>query len=74
MAVALLTTLYGAVLGTGFSAPIKSKLEAKSKIQKRTEELKLRGMLYLLKGDNPRVIEQKLFASIPKNQRESFWA
>jgi len=74
MAVALLTTLYGALIGTGFSAPIKTKLEAKTKIQKTTEELKLRGILYLLNGDNPRIIEQKLFASIPKNQRESHWA
>jgi len=74
MAVALLTTLYGALIGTGFAGPIKTKLEAKSKIQKTTEELKLRGILYLLEGTNPRIIEQKLFASIPKNQRESHWA
>jgi chemotaxis protein MotA len=74
MAVALLTTLYGALIGTGFAAPIKTKLEAKTKIQKTTEEIKLRGILYLMRGDGPRIIEQKLFASIPKADRESKWA
>lgn len=74
MAVALLTTLYGALIGTGLANPVAIKLGLKTDVEKKTQELKVKGVVYLLQGDNPRIIEQKLFALIPVNERVSYWA
>jgi chemotaxis protein MotA len=71
MAVALLTTFYGSVMANIFCMPIAGKLKTRSKEEVLTKELTIQGVLSLSSGDNPRILEQKLNAFIPSNQRET---
>jgi len=73
MAVALLTTFYGAILANLVFTPIAGKLKGKSKDEILTKELLLEGILSITAGDNPRVLEQKLHAFLaPKLRKSSF--
>jgi chemotaxis protein MotA len=60
MAVALLTTLYGAVLSNLFAIPFAEKLNFLNKQELLTRDIIVRGIMGIQSGDNPRVIEQKL--------------
>lgn len=69
MAVALLTTLYGAVASNGLFLPFAEKLSYLNKQEMITREVIVRGIMGIQAGDNPRVIEQKLNTFIPPKQR-----
>ncbi|MBN2296499.1 MAG: MotA/TolQ/ExbB proton channel family protein [Pirellulales bacterium] len=69
MAVALLTTLYGAVVSNLFCLPFAEKLNFLSKHELLTMEIIVRGIMGIQSGDNPRVIEQKLNTFIPPKLR-----
>ncbi len=69
MAVALLTTLYGAVVSNLFCLPFSEKLNFLSKHELLTMEIVVRGIMGIQSGDNPRVIEQKLNTFIPPKLR-----
>ncbi len=69
MAVALLTTLYGAVVSNLFCLPCSEKLNFLSKHELLTMEIVVRGIMGIQSGDNPRVIEQKLNTFIPPKLR-----
>ena len=69
MAVALLTTLYGAVISNLFCLPFSEKLNFLSKHELLTMEIVVRGIMGIQSGDNPRVIEQKLNTFIPPKLR-----
>ncbi|MBL7179769.1 MAG: MotA/TolQ/ExbB proton channel family protein [Desulfobacterales bacterium] len=71
MAVALLTTFYGSIMANIMCMPIAGKLRTRSKEEMLTKEMTIQGILSLSNGDNPRVLEQKLLAFIPPNQRKS---
>jgi chemotaxis protein MotA len=71
MSVALVTTFYGALLANVVFVPISGKLRARSKSETMVKELIVQGILALCRGDNPRIIEQKLHAFIPPNARIS---
>ena len=71
MAVALITTLYGAVLANLFCLPFADKLAYYSKQELQIRELVLRGVLSIQDGDNPRMLEQKLKMVLPPAERES---
>jgi len=71
MAVALLTTFYGSIMANIMCMPIAGKLRTRSKEETLAKEMTIQGILALSNGDNPRVLEQKLLAFIPPNQRES---
>ncbi len=73
MAVALLTTFYGSVLANIVCLPIAGKLRTRSKEEVLTKELEIQGIISLSNGDNPRILEQKLLAFIPPNQRGSYF-
>jgi len=60
MAVALLTTLYGAVLANTFSGPIAKKLKAFKNKDLRNKEIIYTGVEFISKGENPKIIEQIL--------------
>jgi chemotaxis protein MotA len=60
MAVALLTTLYGAVLANLFCLPLSEKLSYYHREEIQSLELISKGVMAVQSGDNPRVIEQKL--------------
>jgi len=69
MAVALITTLYGAVVSNLFFLPFAEKLGFINKQEVLTMEIILRGIMAIQAGDNPRVIEQKLSTYIPPKLR-----
>lgn len=71
MAVALLTTFYGSVLANLICIPIAGKLKARSKEEILVKEMAIQGIISLSNGDNPRILEQKLRAFVPPNQREA---
>lgn len=60
MATALLTTFYGSFLANLVFIPISKNLEMQTADELKTNEMIIEGVLALQKGDNPRVIEQKL--------------
>lgn len=71
MAVALLTTFYGSIMANIVCMPIAGKLKTRSKEETLTKEMTIQGVISLSNGDNPRILEQKLHAFVPPNQRES---
>lgn len=71
MAVALLTTFYGAIIANILCLPIAGKLKNRSKDEVMIKELMTEGIVSIAKGDNPRIIEQKLNAYLPIQMRES---
>jgi chemotaxis protein MotA len=70
MSQALLTTLYGAVLSYGYFIPWKRKLENKSKGETLVKEILIEGVLSIQAGDNPRILEEKLYTFLPPARRE----
>lgn len=60
MAVALITTLYGAVLSNSMFLPFAEKLAFASKQEIIGREIAIRGIMALQSGENPRLIDQKL--------------
>ncbi|RMH40066.1 MAG: flagellar motor protein PomA [Gammaproteobacteria bacterium] len=69
MAVALLTTLYGAVMANMLAIPVKEKLELRNEEESRANNLIIDGLLAIQAGQNPRVIEQMLMNYLPESQR-----
>ncbi len=70
MAVALLTTLYGAVLANVVFIPTSGKLKVRTAAELLMKEITIEGILSIQSGDNPRVVEQKLKAFISPALRE----
>jgi len=60
MAVALLGTLYGALLANLVCGPMATKLGKLSHEELVHKEIVIRGVMSIQSGDNPRVVEQKL--------------
>ncbi|PRY77510.1 motility protein A [Alkalibacterium olivapovliticus] len=75
MATALLTTFYGSLMANMVFLPIAKNLEIQTANELKTNEMIIEGVLALQRGDNPRVIEQKLASflsnSDKKNKKES---
>lgn len=70
MAVALLTTLYGALIANLICAPIKGKLEIRSKEELMFMAMVLDGILSIQAGDNPALVEFKLNTYVPPANRD----
>lgn len=60
MAVALITTFYGALMANLLFLPISGKLKTRNKQEMLIKELILEGVLSIASGENPKVMEQKL--------------
>jgi chemotaxis protein MotA len=71
MAVALLTTFYGAVLANVLFIPLAGKLKVRSKTELLQKTVIVEGMESILSGENPRIMEQKLHVFIAPKKRES---
>lgn len=69
MAVALITTFYGAVLANLVFNPLSGKLKTRSKEEVLLRELALEGILSISRGENPRIIEEKLNGFLPPKLR-----
>lgn len=71
MAVALLTTLYGAVIANAIALPIAAKLKAISNDEKLNKQLILESISGIQEGVNPRVLQQILTTYLPESKREA---
>ncbi|SFV75700.1 Flagellar motor rotation protein MotA [hydrothermal vent metagenome] len=71
MAVALLTTMYGAVIGNVFGGPISNILAIRNQEEELVMEMMLVGIMSIQAGDAPRVLEGKLLSYLPPNERVS---
>ncbi|MEW6520940.1 MAG: MotA/TolQ/ExbB proton channel family protein [Thermodesulfobacteriota bacterium] len=71
MAVALLTTLYGSLIANIFCIPIAEKLALRSREEERNRKLIIEGVLGILKGLNPRVMEEFLETFLPPKERST---
>ncbi|MDE5415881.1 flagellar motor protein MotP [Alkalihalobacterium chitinilyticum] len=69
MAVALLTTLYGTVLANLVFLPIASKLENKTEEEVFVKQIIVEGVIGVQSGQNPKILEEKLSAFIPKGKK-----
>lgn len=69
MAVALLTTLYGAVIANAFALPIADKLEHRSNEERMNKSLVLEAINGIQEGLNPRVMEEVLKTYLPGKKR-----
>jgi chemotaxis protein MotA len=70
MAVALLTTLYGAFLANVIATPIAAKLKLRMAEEKMNQELVLDAVLGIQDGQNPRVIEGLLRNYLSEGKRK----
>lgn len=69
MAVALLTTLYGALIANLIALPLADKLSTKSKIAEVNHTLSIDGVMQLSLGKNPQLIREMLTSYLPDKQR-----
>lgn len=70
MAVALLTTFYGAVLANAFALPMANKLGHRSGDEITKMNMIVAGTLGIVAGENPRLIKEKLNSFLPSSERE----
>ena len=71
MAVALITTLYGAIVANVFFSPYAEKLGLLSRQELVALEIVIRGIMAIQSGENPRVIDQKLRTYLPPKVRQA---
>ncbi|MEE2938389.1 MAG: MotA/TolQ/ExbB proton channel family protein [Planctomycetota bacterium] len=71
MAVALITTLYGAIVANVFFSPFAEKLGFLSRNEMISLEIAIRGVMAIQSGESPRAIDQKLKTFLPLKQREA---
>ncbi len=72
MAVALITTLYGAIIANAFAGPIGDKLFANDQQEVMLKTIIISGVMAIQSGDNPRVVESKLLTYLPPADRVGF--
>ncbi len=71
MAVALLTTLYGAVLANIVALPIADKLAHRNTDERLSRSLILESIISIQEGLNPKVMEELLKTYLPTGKREA---
>jgi chemotaxis protein MotA len=70
MAVALITTLYGAFIANVITGPIADKLAARDAEEVLIKTIIISGVMAIQSGDNPRVVESKLMTFLPPARRD----
>ena len=70
MAVALLTTFYGALLANLVFLPFAKKLEERSREECHAMEVVMEGVISILNGEHPSVVKEKLHSFLPPQKRE----
>jgi chemotaxis protein MotA len=69
MAVALLTTFYGAIMANMFALPLAHKLKMRSAEEIAQKTLVVQGLLSILAGESPRFLVDRLNAQLPPGER-----
>lgn len=72
IAVAFVATVYGVGLANLIFLPISGKLKTKVKSQLITKEIMLVGVIGILEGENPRLIQDKLSSYLTRSEQEEF--
>ena len=70
MAVALLTTLYGAVIANAMCQPMADKLKLRAAEEAMVKSLIIDALMGIQNGLNPRVIDSMLRNYLPEGKRE----
>jgi chemotaxis protein MotA len=70
LAVAFLTTLYGALLAYVLFLPAAGKLKVRTANEILLKEIIVEGILSIQSGDNPRIVEQKLKSFVSPGVRD----
>jgi chemotaxis protein MotA len=65
LAIAVVATMYGAIIANAVAGPIGDKLGIKSGEEILNREMILQGVLSIQAGDNPRVTQDKVMAFVP---------
>jgi chemotaxis protein MotA len=73
MAVALLTTFYGAVLANMVFNPLAGKLERNSHIESTVSQIYTIGAASISRQENPRRLEMMLNTILPPDNRVAFF-
>ncbi|MAR92571.1 MAG: flagellar motor protein PomA [Pseudomonadota bacterium] len=71
MAVALLTTLYGAMIANMFALPVADKVGIRAEEEARIQSMIIDALLAIQAGQNPRVIQGLLKTYLPASKRAS---
>ncbi|EPZ52013.1 putative chemotaxis protein PomA [Bacteriovorax sp. BAL6_X] len=71
MAVALLTTFYGAIIANVFAGPVKNKISYRSQMELMSMSIVVAGTLGIVAGENPRMIIEKLNSFLPPSERSA---
>lgn len=71
MAVAILTTLYGALIANVFAGPLGDRIARRSAEEAMYKTVVIKGVMAIQSGDNPRLVEQKLRTFLPPSLRKS---
>nr|WP_221434217.1 MotA/TolQ/ExbB proton channel family protein [Geomicrobium halophilum] len=69
MALAMLTTLYGALMANLFFNPMASKLENKTETETFVNQMMIEGVIGIQSGQSPKVLEEKLGAFVRKERK-----
>ncbi len=72
MAVALVTTFYGAMLANIVFLPIAGKLQERSKSELLKKEMVLAGILSIQSGETPGMVEQRMISFLPTGFRRIY--
>lgn len=72
LGIAVVATMYGAIVANAIAGPIGDKLGLRSGEEVLGREMMLQGILSIQSGDNPRVTLDKMLAFIPTPARAKF--
>jgi chemotaxis protein MotA len=70
IAVAFVATVYGVTLANVVYLPIAGKLHHKAKHRMVAKEIMLVGVISILEGENPRLIDDKLQSFLSRKEQE----
>lgn len=71
MAVALITTFYGAFFANLIFLPIGAKIRAQADEILRARQMMKNGILMIVRGESPSIVEKKLRVLLPEDQQEA---
>ncbi|MEX0944450.1 MAG: MotA/TolQ/ExbB proton channel family protein [Balneolaceae bacterium] len=72
LSIALITTLYGTIFANMLLGPLAGKLEYLSEIDKNRKEMIRAGIISMVAGENPRIMEKKMLIYLEPSSRARY--
>jgi chemotaxis protein MotA len=72
LGIAVVATMYGAVIANAIAGPIGDKLGLRSSEEILAREMMVQGIVSIQSGDNPRVTMDKMLAFVPGTSRTKY--